>query len=81
MPNRERLQEAIRQIEAAAGSLNSGGHTCGACGLRVRDNWSEHQAAVTLQGVVNKLERTMEAPNLQAWLEAHDPGAEGRTRR
>jgi hypothetical protein len=69
MTNRERLLEAIRQIEAVAGSLNTGGHKCGTCGLSVRENWFEHQASVTFRGLVSKLERTMEAPNLQGWLD------------
>ena len=69
MTNRDRLQEAMRQIEAAAGSLDTSGHVCGTCGLHVRDKWSEQQAAVTLRGLISKLERTLAAADLQAWLD------------
>jgi hypothetical protein len=73
MTNRERLLGAIRLLEGAAGDLDTAGHTCDACGLQVRANWPEHQADVTLRGVVNKLERLVEAPNLQRWLDAASP--------
>jgi hypothetical protein len=73
MTNRERLLDAIRLVEAAAAGLDTAGHTCDACGLQVRTNWPEHQAHVTLRGVVSKLERLMEAPNLRRWLDAASP--------
>lgn len=70
MTNRERLEEARRLLTEATASLDTASHTCPTCQLTVKENWSQEQAATTLQGLVKKIDRTLEAPNLKTWLDA-----------
>lgn len=69
MTNRQRLEEAKKLLEEATGSLNKASHKCPTCHLTVREDWSQEQAATTLSGLVKKIDRTLEAPNLQPWLD------------
>jgi hypothetical protein len=67
--NRERLTLASALLRESLASLDVSAHTCESCGLVKKHNWSEEQAATTIRGLVTKIERTLEADGLQAWLD------------
>lgn len=69
MTNREKLLEALRLMNEARNSLNQETTPCGACGLHVKQNWSESQAAETLRGARAKIGRLLEHKDLQPWLD------------
>lgn len=69
MTNREKLQEVLRLLAELRGTLNQETTPCCACGLNVKQNWSESQAAETLRGGRAKLERLLEHRDLQPWLD------------
>lgn len=69
MTNREKLLEALRLLNAARDGLNQEATSCTACGLHVKQNWLESQAAETLRGSRAKIGRLLENPELQPWLD------------
>lgn len=69
MTNREKLEEAVRLISSARANLQQETIPCEACGLHVKTNWSEYQAAETLKGVRQKLNRLVDHEGLQDWLD------------
>lgn len=69
MTNREKLLEALRLLNEARDDLNQEATPCGACGLHVKQNWLESQAAETLRGSRAKIGRLLENPELQPWLD------------
>lgn len=69
MTNREKLDEALRLLGDAQKDLNVEAAPCHACGLHVKANWSEAQAAESLRSARTKLGRLLEHEDLQAWLD------------
>lgn len=67
--NRQRLVSAMDLVEEAADGLNTDGYACSSCGLTVRENFAENQAAESLGGVFTKLRRTVENRELHRWLD------------
>lgn len=69
MTNRQKLQEAVQQGAVSWLRLARASDRSRACGLNVKQNWSESQAAETLRGGRAKLERLLEHRDLQPWLD------------
>jgi cytidine deaminase len=53
----ERLERAQAEIRAVEESLNDNAHPCAACGLTIREDFTQHQMRIQLAATRNKLNR------------------------
>ena len=53
----EALARAEVALRGALPRLNQDAHYCGACGLKKKVDWTEHQCAQEIEAMIRKLEK------------------------
>lgn len=57
----ERLERAQAEIRAVEESLNDTAHACAACGLTIREDFTQYQMRLQLEACRRKLRRFVES--------------------
>lgn len=57
MTRAEKLAEAAKLTREVLSTLNEAEHICETCGVKAKENWTEHQIGQELHAVAAKLER------------------------